>query len=212
MAMTQTKWHEPITLAQGETISFTRMLSDFLPSDGWSLTYALRGGAQAISFSSTSSGNSHIILVPSAITATWLAGTYQLEGLAVNTDGTKHQFYLNNFAVTTDLTTAPADLDTRTFAQKMLENIESALLDLSQNSLQRTSVEMTEIDRVRRLDLMAQREKLLQERRGELARQAAKNQKPTGRKIQTVLFVTAPGTISGQQFGAGNSVNDYQYP
>ena len=212
MAMTQTKWHEPITLAQGETISFTRMLSDFLPSDGWSLTYALRGGAQAISFSSTSSGNSHVVLVPSATTATWLVGTYQLEGLAVNTDGTKHHFYLNNFAVTTDLTTAPADLDTRTFAQKMLENIESALLDLSQNSLQRTSVEMTEIDRVRRLDLMAQREKLLQERRGELARQAAKNQKPTGRKIQTVLVVTAPGTISGQQFGAGNSVNDYQYP
>jgi len=211
VATTQTQCHEPTTLAQGETISFTRVLSNFLPSDGWSLTYALRGGAQSISFFSTPSGNSHVILVPSATTATWLVGNYQFEGLAVNTDGTQKQFYLNNLVVTPDLTTAPSDLDTKTFAQKMLENIEAALLDLSQNSLQRTSVEMTEIDRVRRLDLMAQREKLLQERRGELARQAAKNHKPTGRKIQTVLVVTAPGTISGQQFGAGNSVNDYQY-
>lgn len=208
----QVSYLEPAQIAQGEAISFTKKLANYPASDGWSLTYSLRGNGQAISFSSTASVDDHVILVDAATTETWIAGDYQLSGSAIHTDGRNHQFYLNNFLITPDLATAAPDVDVRTHAQKMLVDIQAQLEQCAKNTLLDTTVEGTRILRERRMELLQMRQAYIQERRGEIARENAKNGRPTGRRIKTVLSIMAPGNASQTEFGAGNSVFNYENP
>lgn len=214
MSAAPPSFHEPNQIAQGQTISFTRKLWKYLASNGWSLTYSLRGNGQSIEFISTvnADGMSHDVIVPAAVTELWLPAPYQLEGRAINTDGTVEQFYLNNFTVTPDLSTSAPDVDLRTHAQKMLESVEAQLEQCVKNILVDTTVEGTRILREKKNELLQFRQKYFQERQGEIAREAAKNGRPNPRKIRTVLSITAPATIALRQFGAGCSVYDNNWP
>jgi len=60
---------EPIQITAGDTLSWQRSFSNYPASAGWQLTYELRGNGQAIEFSSTANGDTHVILVSAAITA-----------------------------------------------------------------------------------------------------------------------------------------------
>ena len=212
MSVAPVSYHEPSQIAQGQTISFTKKLANFPASAGWSLTYSLRGNGQQISFSSTASVDDHVILVGAATTETWLAGEYQLSGSAISTDGKDFQFYLNNFLITPDLATADGGIDLRTHAQKMLVDIEAQLEQCAKNILRSTTVEGTTILREERKSLLEVRQAYVQERRGEIARENAKNGRPTGRRIKTALSIMAPGNASQTEFGAGNSVFNYNNP
>ena len=210
--MSETNWREPAQIAQGDTINFTRRLPDFPASAGWSLLYALRGNGQAIEFTSTPSGDNHVVLVAAATTETWLPGKYVLAGWAVFTDGTRNQIYLAPFELTPDLATAAPDVNVTTHAQRMLALIETQLEALAANVLDMTDVEGTRIQRAKRAELFQQRAHYRHERKGEIARARAKAGLPTGRKIQTVLSVLPPGPNGFRQWGAGNSVFNTEYP
>ena len=212
MSAAPPSYHEPSQIAQGQTISFTKKLAKYPASAGWSLTYSLRGNGQQISFSSTASVDDHVILVAAATTESWLAGDYQLSGSVINTDGTNEQFYLNSFSITPDLATADGGIDLRTHAQKMLVDIEAQLEQCAKTILLSTTVEGTTILRERRTELLTLRQAYIQERRGEIARESAKNGRPTGRRIKTVLSIMAPGNASQTESGAGNSVFNYNNP
>ena len=206
------QWKEPTRITQGDTVSFKKALPDYPARDGWTLTYALRGNGQEIQFSSTADVDNHVILVDSSVTELWLPAEYKLEGFAEKPDGERKSFYLGSLTITPDLETAPADLDTRTHAQKMLSSIEAELEKCAKNILLSTTVEGTTVLRERRLELLKLRQSYLQERRGEIAAERARNGKPSQRKIKTVLSIMPPGSIAGAQFGAGNSVFNTQFP
>lgn len=205
------RWNEPSQITQGDTVSFKKKLADYLATDGWGLTYALRGNGQDISFSSTADFSDHSISVDAATTAGWLAADYQMEGFAIK-GAEQHRIYLGSLTISPNLATAPADLDVRTHAQKMLASIEQQLEQCAKNILLQTTVEGTSVLRERRMELLRLRQSYLQERRGEIAAENARNGRPTGRKIKTVLSITPPGCIAGGQFGAGNSVFNTQFP
>lgn len=206
------KKREPSQITQGETVQFIRHLPDYPATDGWSLLYAMRGNGQDIEFTSVASDDDHSVTVDAAVTALWLPADYELQGFVVNTDGTKTQFYLAPVTVLPNLATAAPDLDVRTHAQKMLSSIEAELEQLAQSSILSSTVEGTTIMRERRTELLMLRQKYTQERRGEVAAARAKAGLPTGRKIKTVLAVMPPGPVEGQQFGAGNSIFNTQWP
>jgi hypothetical protein len=206
------QWREPSQLSAGDTICFTRKLPLYAASQGWSLEYAARGGAQVINFVSVASGDNHLVTVPAAVTETWIPAEYQLEGWALNVDGIRKQIYLAALLVAPDLASAPGDIDVTTHAQRMLASIETELEKLAQNVLDETDVEGTKIIRAKRLELASQRNHYLQERRKEIAKENAKSGKPTGRKIKSFLYVTSPGINSSRVFGAGNSVWNLQDP
>ncbi len=212
MATTETIYREPIQISQGDTISFTKRLALYKASDGWSLLYAMRGGAQQIEFTSTPSGDDHVILVSSATTEAWLPAEYVLEGWAVNTDTTRKQIYLSPLLVTQDLSTAQGGAPVTTHAQRMLTSIEQQLEKLAQNALADTTVEGTRILREQRLNLLQLRNRYKQERKGEIARSRAKSGQPTGRKIKSYFNITAPGAIGVRNLGAGSSVFNDAYP
>ena len=202
---------EPQQIASGDTINFHRWLDKYPASQGWSLLYAMRGGAQAISFVSTPDGDGHCVNVPSVTTEGWLPAEYLLEGFAVNVDGDRYQIYLAPLIVTIDQSTAPPDADVTTHAQRMISSIECELEKMAKNVLDMTDVEGTRVQREKRNELLKLRQKYLQERRKEVAQMRARSGQSTGRKIGSVFNITRPGNTRNT-FGAGNSVYDTQWP
>ncbi len=126
--MSQSNTREPLSLVAGDTISFTRTLADYPATDGWSLKYEARsGGGQPIEFSSTPDVDSHVILVGSDITATWLPGDYVLSGFA-ELSGQRFEVYRGSMPVTVNPETEAGDTPVVTFAQQMVEALQKTIM------------------------------------------------------------------------------------
>ena len=120
---------EPTSVTAGDTLRWLKELSDYPPSDGWVLTYALviDGVKTAITASDYGDGR-HYVNVAAATTATWTADDYDWQSYVTRaataeryTVGSGRLTVLSNFA------TATAGYDARTHARKMLDAIESVL-------------------------------------------------------------------------------------
>lgn len=207
------QWREPIQITQGDTICFFRNLPLYPASQGWSLLYSMRGGAQAIEFVSTPVGDSHQMIVAAAVTETWLPAYYELVGFAVNAGNAERKtFYTGQLLVAPDLSNEPGDADNRTHAQRMISYCEAQLEILAQSSLDKTNVEGTEIQRVQRMSYLELRNKYKRERQGEVDRERAQSGQPSRRKIKSVFSITAPGSVGIRTLGAGNSVFNDAWP
>src|SRR5258706_15699378 len=148
------KNYEPIQIAAGDTLSWQRSLGNYPASQGWQLTYELRGNGQAIEFLSTTSGDSHIINVAAVVTALWLAGEYVMEGFAGNVAANQRErIYLNNLIVTQNLETAAPDAVVTTHAQRMVALIEAVQEGKATHDILESDVEQTRIRRLSPKDL-----------------------------------------------------------
>lgn len=116
-----THTREPSQFAAGETLEFSRSLSDYPASQGWIITYSLRAGTGSkIDFDSEADGNTHSISVDAETTANWLPGRYQGVGV-VELEGVKHQVWAGWINITPNLASQEGDYDPRSQAQKDLE-------------------------------------------------------------------------------------------
>ena len=73
---------EPARVNAGNTAKWLKSLAEYPASAGWVLTYELVTADQRITFSSSPSGDDHLINVAAATTAAWAAGAYQFRALA----------------------------------------------------------------------------------------------------------------------------------
>lgn len=180
---------EPISLTAGDTISFTKSLADYPATGGWSLKYELRGGAQAIEFTSTASGDYHVLAVTAATTLTWLPAEYVLFGFAIK-GGERHEFFKASFEVKPDAATSAADADVTTHAQRMITKLEAVLEGKAGDDIIDSEIEGTVIRRMPFDDIRKMRAKYRRERQAEIAQENARLGRPTGRKILTRLCIT----------------------
>lgn len=165
------KTTEPLIIAAGDTIAFTRSLQDYPASAGWQLKYELRGVAMPIEFTSTASGDSHSVSVTASETSTWLAGDYTLAGYAVNSNtNERQQFYLNNCTVTANLVAAAGEESPKTHAQKMLALIEAVQLGKATHDIIESEIEQTKIKRLSPKELREERSYWQAERNREIAK------------------------------------------
>ena len=68
---------EPVVFTAGNTVKWTKSLSDYLPADGWVLTYALVIAGQLIELTATDNGDgSHLISIDAATSDGYTAGIY----------------------------------------------------------------------------------------------------------------------------------------
>lgn len=65
---------EPISFTKGDSLSWCKMLSDY-PASSWALTYYIRGTA-SLDVVATSDGDTHVVSLTTAQTATLDAGDY----------------------------------------------------------------------------------------------------------------------------------------
>jgi hypothetical protein len=110
---------EPTQIRAGETLAFTKSLSDY-PAPDWSITYTFRqlaSSSVSFTFTSSASGSDHDISVPFNDTSSYLPGEYI--GVGVVSDGTtKAAIWSGRLIVLPDLT---ADGDVRSQARKDLD-------------------------------------------------------------------------------------------
>lgn len=194
------KSYEPNKIAAGDTLTWQRSFSDYPASAGWQLTYELRGGGQAIEFSSTASGDSHLISVSAADTATWLPAEYVMEGYAGNiATGQRARIFINNVTVAANLETAPPEADVKTHAQNMVELIQSVQLGKFSHDILQSDVEGTRILRLSPKELRDEYNYWVQIRSNEIKKANAANGRSNGRNRFTVF--TDPNGASIGQFG-----------
>lgn len=67
---------EPSSIFAGDTVLFTKTISDYPSSDGWILTYSFRGPSSLADQVATTSGSGYAVTIPVSATAPLLAGTY----------------------------------------------------------------------------------------------------------------------------------------
>lgn len=74
--MNQIATVEPETFVAGDSVEWKIYLGEYKASDGWVLSYALRG-ASNIDLTATASGDDHLISIAAATSANYAAGTYR---------------------------------------------------------------------------------------------------------------------------------------
>jgi hypothetical protein len=118
--------YEPEIVTEGDTVTWRRYLADYLPADGWVLSYALVNSSGQITFSSTADGQYHLVSVPAATTADWDAGEYQWQ--AYVTKGSD-RFTVGQGSITVRSNFAADSLgaDNRSHARKVLDALKASM-------------------------------------------------------------------------------------
>jgi hypothetical protein len=174
---------EPTTFAAGDSLSWTRSLSDYTIADGWSLVYYFRGyNLSTLDLTSTTSGTLHLVSITAAQSTTLTPGTYTVGGFAVKS-GERVQIYSGQIVVTANLATLEAGADTRSHAKRTLENIEAVIEGRASSSVLNSTVNGTSLQRIPVADLLKLRDYYAQKVLGEERALAAAQGRSTDRRI-----------------------------
>lgn len=116
------------TLVAGETLNFLATTPDYPASAGWVVTLYLnpRAGGTATSVTGTASGDDHLLQVSAATTAGWAPGAWAWETWAAK-GGERYRLEAGQLQVQAGLIGAAGGLDTRSQAQRALDDAEAAL-------------------------------------------------------------------------------------
>jgi len=116
------------TLVAGETLNFLAITTDYPASAGWVVTLYLnpRAGGTATSVTGTASGDDHLLQVSAATTAGWAPGAWAWETWAAK-GSERYRLEAGQLQVQAGLIGAAAGLDTRSQAQRALDDAEAAL-------------------------------------------------------------------------------------
>lgn len=112
-------------LVAGDTLDFVTTIPDYPASDGWILTYALRGPS-SIDLIAVAENADYRIQAAAALTANWLPGRYHWTS-TVNQSGQRYTIDAGTLTIQPNLSASPAGYDGRSLAQKALADAEAAL-------------------------------------------------------------------------------------
>ena len=116
---------EPSRVTAGDTVAWTKSLSDYPATASWVLSYTLINNTAKITATATASGADHLVSITAATTANWTAGTYTWT--AVVTKGAeRYTVGAGGITVSPNLSAATT-YDTRSSAKKALEAVNTLL-------------------------------------------------------------------------------------
>ncbi len=134
---------EPTKISAGNTLTFSKTLSDYPAGGGWQLSYALRGPANislAWGVVVSADGDGFLVNVPAATTATWTPGNYWFFAFLTHTDGRRFPGGDGEIKILPNQATASGAYDGRTHAQKVLAAIEAMMEGTASREEQSLSV------------------------------------------------------------------------
>lgn len=122
---------EPTAIDAGTTVRWRRVLAEFPPSDGWSLSYAIRGPDEAeLAVPATVDGDEFAVEIPAATTQGWAPGRYAIAGYVEQGAGPaleRHRVYAGALLVRAYLADVQGPYEARSHARRVLEAIEAVL-------------------------------------------------------------------------------------
>lgn len=115
---------EPQSFSRGDTVQWTKTLSDY-PASLWALTYEFRGAASK-TIAATASGDDYAVTIAASATATWNVGTYWWEAYVTKTT---ERFCVASGTLQVGVNFADKDVvaDHRSHAKKVLDAIEAVI-------------------------------------------------------------------------------------
>ena len=156
----------PAELIAGDTWDWTRSLADY-PAGTWSAVYYFEKADFNFSVSCTPSGTTHVATVAAATSAGYRAGQYRWRLLATS-GGTRKTVEEGWLDVLPD-PAAAGNVDHRTTARVMLDNIEAYLRDPTNLQAANFAIAGRSLVKWNRGDLLVERDKLRTEVQSEEA-------------------------------------------
>ncbi len=117
---------EPTLIVAGDTVQWTKSLSDYPATDGWTLSYSFQlpgSTATPITFDADPDGANYAIEVDADDTADWAAGSYNWTSYVTNVSDERHTVERGTVQIASDPTGVPGS----THATRTLAIIEAAL-------------------------------------------------------------------------------------
>jgi|DEB0MinimDraft_12_1074336.scaffolds.fasta_scaffold45881_2 hypothetical protein len=114
---------EPEKLVAGDTLKFTKSVSDYAPEDSWVLSYALVSSTNQYNFSASDNGDgTHLVNVAAATTVAWVVGTYKWQAY-VTKASERYSVGAGTLEVVSDFS-GETSFDARAHCKKVLDAIE----------------------------------------------------------------------------------------
>ena len=152
----------PATLRAGDSIEWVSGASDYPANAGWTLSWRLINPSGKIDITSSASGADHAVAVAAATSAAWPAGRYEWVCFA-NNAGQRKTIATGLTEVLPDLAAQTAGFDTRTTARKLLDAIESALINRASRTDLEYEIAGRRIKSMSHGELLSARDKLKRE-------------------------------------------------
>jgi hypothetical protein len=151
---------EPLQVAAGDTWTWKRILSDFLPSDNWLLSYALVKDGNLIQISASDDNDSHLVEVSPSMTAVYNPGDYRWNAYVTNSV-TSERYKIDSgvIKVLTNLAAQSTGYDGRSHAKKVLDALEAVILNKASKDQLSYSIGGRSISRLSPAELFEWRDK-----------------------------------------------------
>lgn len=117
---------EPLEITAGDRLTWTIYDPEYLPSDGWTLHYAIRGPG-SIDLTSTPDGGSHAIDVPGSTSKDYSPGSYSWARYFAKADGSRVTRTTGRLTIRPDLVAQGAGYDGSSHAERVLAAIERVI-------------------------------------------------------------------------------------
>lgn len=173
---------EPTAVYAGDTVTWRKALQAYPASEGWQLTYALRGPA-SINITAAADGDLHLIDEDPATTAGWAPGFYSWTA-QVSKSGQKFTVATGSIEIEPNPTNVIAGTDQRPHCKKVLDAIEAVLEGRATRDQQEYQIDGLAIKRTPIPELLQLRLAYRREYRAWQKAQALKQGRKTGRQVK----------------------------
>lgn len=176
--MSEPNSFEPTEITIGETLEWIKNLSNYLPADGWTLTYYFRGAGKGFDAVATEENGSFLINVAATVTAEMSAGVYYWQAFVSKDDD---KFLVDSGEVKAKAGFLSVDptmtVDNRSNNKKILDAIDAMIEGKASRDQQEYVIGQRQLKRIPIPDLIALQtlyaKRYSQEKRAEKLKQGA---------------------------------------
>lgn len=125
--MTEIAKVEPAEIVAGDTAKWTKDLPQYLPADGWVLSYAIVRDGTRLSVTGADNGDgTHLVTISAATSAGWGAGAWHWQAY-VTKAATSERYTVASGALTIKANFATGAVDGRSHVEKTLAALEAVI-------------------------------------------------------------------------------------
>ena len=149
---------EPLQFVAGDTVKWIKSLADYLPADGWVLTYALvRDGSQETITATDNGDATHAVTIAAATTAAYAVGMYSWQAYATKATE-RYQVDAGALEVLVDFASQATGHDGRSLVKQTLDALEAVILGRASSDQLSIAIQGRSISRIAPTELLKWRD------------------------------------------------------
>lgn len=194
MATAPLRYYEPDEIVVGESAAWLLNLPDYLPSDGWVVTYGFVSASQAsVKVAGTDNGDgNHKITLTTATTATLAPDLLYYQAFAANSGtGENVKVREGRLTVQPDLTSQNVAFDNRSSVKKTLDAINALLEGRAGKDVDSYTINGRSLVKMKIPELLSLKSRFEAEYQHELNAEKIRRGARTGGKVRTRFNATS---------------------